>query len=118
MDVQTAEIVPQVWGAQNETGSPWDKPQDFSMAVRFGSKADNLASCPNSKRNMRLRRLVGPPFAKKFLLDQEEIFKKCVRRWIEKIENLRQCQNGNVDIGKEGKYFTLDVISSSTFLTI
>lgn len=55
-------------------------PQWSVLRGRLGFNADNLFSTTKATDGVRLRRLVGPPFAKKFLRDQEQIFKDCTKR--------------------------------------
>lgn len=59
-----------------------------------------------------MRRLVGAPFAKKFLLDQEHLFKDCTKRMTERISKL--CEGDpRVDVLVEYKNYALDILSTS-----
>lgn len=62
-----------------------------------------------------MRRLIGTPFARKFLLDQEYIFKKCTVRMIEKVERMMQ-REGKVDAAKEFMNYSCDLLSMLPFL--
>lgn len=79
--------------------------------LRFGLKGDNLVSIQNAREGLRMRRLMGPPFARKFLLDQENIFKDCTKRMIDGVNRLRVMNDNLVDMAIEFKKYTLDVMS-------
>lgn len=61
-----------------------------------------------------MRRLIGTPFARKFLLDQEYIFKKCTKRMIEKVERIMET-DGKVDAAKEFMNYSCDLLSLAPF---
>lgn len=84
--------------------------------VRTGMNVDNILSTADARGGLRLRRLVGTPFAKKFLLDQEHIFKQCTKKMIENLDRLRESQNGIVDVALQFKKYAFDVLSFKTFL--
>lgn len=79
--------------------------------VRSGMNADNVLSIADARNGLRMRRLVGAPFAKKFLLDQEHLFKDCTKRMIENLERLRASQDGKVDVSPQFKKYAFDIIS-------
>jgi len=83
----------------------------MSSAGRFGFKCDNLFSIGKMREGLRLRRLVGPPFGKKFLLEQEQVFKDCTKRMMERINELRILNDNKVDLLLEGKNYAMDVVS-------
>jgi len=56
-----------------------------------------------------MRRLVGAPFAKKFLLDQEQLFKDCTKRMLQRIGE----KDSRVDMLEESKKYALDILSLS-----
>ena len=68
------EAALQAFAGKNENKFIWDKDPANCRAVRGGLKVDNVLSVSSAKESQRMRRLVGPPFAKKFLLDQETYF--------------------------------------------
>lgn len=111
VDVQFVKVAYEAWGGQNDTRQPWDQDPMMSSAGRLGFNADNLFSTTNARAGMRLRRLVGPPFAKKFLQDQEQIFKECTKRAIEKIKRLAERNDNKVETLIEFKNYAMDVVS-------
>jgi cytochrome P450 len=115
VDVQHPEIATDAWGGHNDSKLPWDKDPTLCRMLRFGMKGDNLVSTQNARAGLRLRRLMGPPFARKFLLDQESIFKNCTKRMIERLTQLRAIADDAVDMATEFKKFTLDVTSKIPF---
>lgn len=100
-----------VWAGQNPTKLPWDREPDFCRIVRGGMRVDNILSTADARSGLRLRRFVGVPFAKNFLLDQEDIFKQCTKKMIETLDKLREDQDGKVDIALQFKKYVLDVLS-------
>ena len=78
--------------------------------MRGGQKVENILSMPSVREALRMRRLIGTPFARKFLLDQEYIFKKCTKRMIEKVEQIMETQ-GKVDAAKEFMNYSCDLLS-------
>jgi len=117
IDAQFPEVAYQAWGGQNESKQPWDQDATMSSAGRLGFKVDNLFSTTKAREGMRLRRLVGPPFAKKFLQEQEEIFKDCAKRMIEKVKVMIGSGHNKVDLLLEYKNYAMDVVSISSCLT-
>ena len=116
VDVLSPGIARDAWGGHNGSKIPWDKDPTFCRMLRFGMKVDNLASIQNAREGQRMRRLMGPPFARKFLLDQESIFKNCTERMVEKLNRLRVKNGDIVDLVAEFKRFALDVVSKTTLL--
>lgn len=107
------EAALQAFGGQNTTKSIWDKDPANCRAVRGGLKVDNVLSIQTARESQRMRRLVGAPFAKKFLLDQEQLFRDCTQRMIERIDKLRGEQDNKVDVWIEYKNYALDILSIS-----
>lgn len=54
---------------------------------------------------------MGKPFAKKFLQDQEEIFKDGTIKFLNRIERIRKSSNDQVDIYGELGNYAFDVLS-------
>lgn len=115
VSVPHVEAALQAFAGQNESKMIWDKDPANCRAVRGGLKVDNILSIQGARESQRMRWLVGPPFAKKFLLDQEQLFKDCIKRMIEKISKL--CEDDTrVDVFIEYRNYALDIISVlSTF---
>jgi hypothetical protein len=76
-------------------------------------KVDNLVSMASALESRRLRRLMGPPFAKKFLCDQVQIFKDSTKTLLARIEKTRDENNNKVDIFQEYKMYALDILSNT-----
>ena len=105
----------QAWGGHNIAKQPWDQDPSMSAAGRLGFNADNLFSTTTAREGMRLRRLVGPPFAKRFLQDQEDIFKDCAKRALKKIKQLSELNDNKVEMLIEYKNYAMDVVSISGY---
>ena len=118
IDVQLSEVTIQGWGGQNESKLPWNKEPELCKIFRAGMPVDNIVSIASARESKRIRRLVGPPFAKKFLADQEEVFKNCTKRVLEKIDNLRIKNDNKVDMFQVFKEYALDVISISIYFQV
>jgi hypothetical protein len=112
IDVQLQEVIYKAWGGQNETKLPWNKDPEFCKMSRIGMKVDNLVSMASPAESKRVRRLMGPPFAKKFLSDQVQIFKDCTKTLLAKIEKLRMENHNKVDVLHEYKTYALDILSN------
>lgn len=80
--------------------------------VRAGMRSDNVLSTQNFKDAMRVRRLIGTPFAKKFLLDQEHIFKDCTVKMMRILEEYR-VRDGPVDVANHFMKYSFDLLSKS-----
>lgn len=61
---------------------------------------------------------MGKPFAKKFLQDQEEIFKDGTVKFLNRIETIRKASNDQVDIYGELGNYAFDVLSEIPLNTI
>ena len=59
-----------------------------------------------------MRRLIGGPFSRKFLFDQVDIFKDCVKRLLDDIERLRGENDERVEVLMEFRKYALDVVST------
>ena len=79
--------------------------------ARCGMKIENILSMAHARDALRQRRLIGTPFAKKFLLDQEHIFKKCTKKMIENLDRLRESNDGKVDVTLQFMKYTFDLTS-------
>jgi cytochrome P450 len=111
VDILSPETTFQAWGGKTDTKLPWDKDPAFCEAVRGGLTVDNVLSIQTGKESQRMRRLVGPPFAKKFLLDQEQIFKNCTKTLIMNLEKLRKENNNVVNVSIEFRKYAFDILS-------
>lgn len=112
IDVQLQEVTYEAWG-QNESKLPWNKDPDFCKLSRIGMPVDNIVSMASQLESKRLRRLIGPPFAKKFLSDQVQIFKDCTKTLLSKIEELRKENDNKVNVLHEYKTYALDILSNT-----
>lgn len=111
IDVQLFGVIQDAWGGQNESKLPWDKVPFACKISRCGMQVDNIVSIQKSREALRMRRLIGSPFSRKFLLDQEIIFKRCITRAIQNIDQLRVHNKGAVEVSKEFRKYALDVVS-------
>ena len=102
------------WGGQNEMKKPWDRDPELAEMARNGLPVNNIMSEPDYAKAARFRRLMGPPFARKFLFDLDEPVKMCTKRMIEKIEELRTSQDGIVELMNEFTHYSFDALSTST----
>jgi hypothetical protein len=113
LDAQLLNVSQDGWKGHNANKMPWNKDPWFQRLARMGMKVDNLVGIPGFREAMRMRRLMGAPFGRKFLLDQEYIFKNCVKSAIENIDRIASANNGVVDIHRQNKLYAFDVISDS-----
>jgi hypothetical protein len=114
--VQFPEVTIQGWGGQNERKQPWDKDPILSKISRAGMEVDNIASVRSAQGSKRFRRLMGPPYAKKYLVDNEQVFKDCIKRTLIKLDDLRNKNNNKVNVLHEYKEHAFDVISNALTL--
>jgi len=110
VDIQLSELLSDAWKGHNHTKFPWDKDSQFQRGARVGLSVDNLVSIAGAREALRLKRLMGPPFARKFLLDQEQSFKKSVKRVIRRL-NQGMSNDGKVDVHRQFKLYVFDIIS-------
>ena len=111
VDTQLSELLPDAWKGHNHTKFPWDKDSQFQRGARVDLDIDNLVSTPGAREALRLKRLMmGPPFARKFLLGQEQSFKKSVKRVIRRL-NQGMSNDGKVDVHRQFKLYVFDIIS-------
>jgi hypothetical protein len=113
VDAQLLDVSQDGWKGHNINKMPWDKDPWFQRLARMGMKVDNLVGIQGYREAMRMRRPMGVPFARKFLLDQGYIFKHCVKRAIENIDRIALINDGAVDIHLQTKLYAFDVISGS-----
>lgn len=112
VDAQLSEVTRDGWRGHNPDRMIWDKDPYFRRVARMGMKVDNLVGIPGLRNAMRMRRLMAAPFARKFLLDQEYIFKACIEKSIEDINRIAAANDGVVDIHLANKSYAFDVIST------
>lgn len=92
---------------------PWNKDSTFVEMNRMGLPVDNILSEADAGKAARFRRLMGPPFARKFVFDFDEPAKVCTKRMIDKIEQLRKEQGGVVELFHEFTTYAFDALSLS-----
>jgi hypothetical protein len=112
VDVQPHEIAQNAWGGLNEAHLPWHKDKMLCDMARFGLKCDNLVTIAGPREGLRMRRLIGGPFSRKFLFDQEDIFKGSVMRFLDGLERSRGENDGGVEMLLEYRKYSLDVVST------
>jgi hypothetical protein len=113
VDVQPHEIAQNAWGGLNEAHQPWNKDPLLCKMARFGLEVDNLVTIPAPREGLRMRRLIGGPFSRKFLFDQEEIFKGSVKRFLDGLERSRGENDGGVEMLLGYRKYSLDVVSTA-----
>src|SRR5579859_3803958 len=118
LDAQLLDVTQDGWKGRNAKKIPWDKDPWFQHLARMGMKVDNLVGIPGFREAMRMRRLMGAPFARKFLLDQEYLFKNCVKNTLDNINKICLTNDGVVDIHRQNKLYAFDVISNFTILSL
>jgi len=82
--------------------------------MRGGQRVENILSMRHIRDALRLRRMIGTPFARKFLLDQEYIFKQSTKKMIENLEMVRS-RDGKVDVAHEFMNYSCDLLSLVPF---
>lgn len=80
-------------------------------------KVDNIVSIAGPREASRMRRLMGMPFAKKFLLDQEHIFKQCTKKVIDNLDRLSATHDGRVDVALQFMKYSFDLLSKGSLGT-
>jgi hypothetical protein len=110
LDVTTVDAAQQAWAGIHPK-LPWDKSPEFCQMVRGGMKVDNVLSTSSAKQALKIRRLIGTPFARKFLLDQEDIFKASTEKMIQLLETA-MVRDGQVDALRHFMQYALDLLST------
>jgi len=110
VNITSVDAAQNIWGGQNPEKFVWNKHPEMVRISRGGLTVDNLLSTPSAKDALRMRRVVGPPFAKKLLYEQESIFKDCTKRVMERMEEERKCEP-RVDIMHQFMTYAFDVLS-------
>jgi cytochrome P450 len=89
--------------------------RDKMMKGTFGGEfaEGNIGSLPPQEA-IKVRRLISPPFGRKFLQDQQHVFKECVNKALNKITRMSQDGEGVVDFYYIAKLYAFEVISSSS----
>lgn len=113
LDISSPDAAQEIWAGANGK-LPWSKPADLSKMMRGGQRVDNILSTCHIRDALRIRRMVGTPFARKFLLDQEDIFKQCTKNMIEKLERVN-AREGKVDVALEFMNYSCDLLSLFPF---
>jgi len=83
------------------------------QVAKVGMPVDNIVSMASPVESLRLRKLMGPPFAKKFLIDHAQIITEGIKTLFARIEELRKENDNKVDVFHEYTSYTLDVLSNS-----
>jgi hypothetical protein len=87
--------------------------RDEQMKGAFGGEfaEGNIGSLP-PKEAVKVRRLISPPFGRKFLQDQQHVFKNCVNKALKKISRMSE-DDGTLDYYYISKLYAFEVISIS-----
>jgi hypothetical protein len=76
------ESIRKIYGADM-----WERDPLFRRGQGGEFKEGNIASVP-MKEGLKMRRLMSAPFGRKYLLDQQGVFKSCVDKTINEIGRL------------------------------
>ena len=114
LDISSADAAQEIWAGGANGKLPWPKTEDFSRMMRGGQRVENILSMRHIRDALRLRRMIGTPFARKFLLDQEYIFKQSTKKMIEKLDRVRT-RDGKVDVAHEFMNYSCDLLSLVPF---
>jgi hypothetical protein len=112
--VQVPNVVEDAWKGVNKAKYVWDKDPFLSKIIRGGLKAENVASASVARESVPLRRPLGTPFARKFLLDHEAIIKNCVDGTMKALDGVTQGNECVMDMWLEYKKLALDVVSNTS----
>ena len=115
MGVQLLQSSQAAWAGHNEKHLPWDKEDALVASERYGLKVDSVVSLKQAKNALKMRRIMGKPFAKKFLQDQEDIFKDGTIKFMDRVEELRKRDDGKVDIYAEFGNYAFDVLTEIVY---
>jgi hypothetical protein len=112
--VQLPDVVDDAWKGVNKAKYVWNKDPFLSKMERLGMKVENVAATSVARESVRLRRPLGNPFARKFLLDHEAIFKNCVNGTMNALDKVTQGNECVEDMWLEYKKYALDVVSNTS----
>jgi hypothetical protein len=94
---------------------PFEREPEFRH-IMGGEFADGNIGSLRSREALKVRRLISAPFGRKFLLDQQNLFRECVNENIRRIERLVEDEGEVVDICSVTKLFAFDVLSTFSFI--
>ena len=109
--MQIPDVVDDAWKGANSAKRVWDKDPFLCKIIRMSMKAENVGSSAVARESTRLRRPLGHPLARKFLLDHETVFKHCVNRMMDSLDRVTHGNECSMDMWLEYKKYALDVIS-------
>jgi hypothetical protein len=100
------ESIRKVYGG----AEPWER-DPFFQRVEGGEFIEgNIASLP-TKEGLRVRRIMSGPFGRKYLLDQQSIFKDCVNNNLDEMVEMAK-DDGVVDFYYLSRLYAFEVVST------
>jgi cytochrome P450 len=115
LDIQLLQASQDAWAGHNPKHLPWDKEPALAASERWWLKVDNVVSMKRAKDALKMRRIMGKPFARKFLQDQEDIFKEGTIKFLDRVETLRKAHDCKVDIYAEFGNYAFDVLTEIVY---
>jgi hypothetical protein len=102
------ESIRKIYGADM-----WERDPLFRRGQGGEFKEGNIASVP-MKEGLKMRRLMSAPFGRKYLLDQQGVFKSCVDKTINEIGRLAgetdDDDDGIVDLYNVARLYAFSVV--------
>ena len=87
----------------------WERDPFFKKGQGGEFTEGNLAAVP-MKEGLKMRRLMSAPFGRKYLLDQQFVFKGCVDKTMDEIVRLGGENGGVVDLYDVTRMFSFAVV--------
>ena len=88
LDIQLLQASQDAWAGHNAKHVPWDKERAVAVSERYWLKVDNVIRMKPAKDALKIRQIMGKPFAGKVLQDQEDISKKGTLKFLDPHEIL------------------------------
>ena len=98
------ESIKKIYGPDLWEGDPF-----FKKGQGGEFTEGNLAAVP-MKEGLKMRRLMSAPFGRKYLLDQQFVFKGCVDKTMDEIVRLGGENEGVVDLYDVARKFSFSVV--------
>ena len=87
----------------------WERDPFFQQIQGGEFTEGNLAVVP-MKEGLKMRRLMSAPFGRKYLLDQQFVFKSCVDKTMDEIVRLGAENGGVVDLYNVSRMYSFAVV--------
>ena len=89
----------------------WERDPLFVAGQGGEFREGNIASVP-MKEGLRIRKLMSAPFGRKYLLDQQAVFKGCVDKATDEIVRLGRDGDGVVDLYNVARLYAFAVVGN------